>query len=144
MLLDIMKADSLAARKARETERATTLVTLYAEAARVGKDVDNRDSTDAEVVQVVRKFIKGLDDSLAVLTQPDAIARAQRERAIVEGYLPAQIKGEALTAVLRELLKTVPNPTIRSLGAVMTALKATHGGAYDGVEATKLVKELLI
>lgn len=143
MLLDTIKADSLAARKARDTEKATTLVTLYAEAARVGKDADNRESTDDEVVKVVRKFIKGIDDSLAVLKQPEAIALAQREKTYVTPYLPLQLTGKGLFAVIQEIIATFTTSPPPNLGLVMRALKLAHPGAYDGAEATFVIKEIL-
>jgi uncharacterized protein YqeY len=140
MLLDTIKSDSLQARKARDTEKATTLVTLFAEAARVGKDADNRDSTDVEVLGVVRKFIKGLDDSLAVLTLPEAIAKAQREKQVLLAYLPAQLSGEALVRAIAAIVDSLQEKSAKSMGRVMSALKEKHGGAYDGTEASKLVK----
>lgn len=143
MLLDTIRSDSLQARKARETNKATALVTLLAEAGRVGKDAGSRDSTDLEVLGVVRKFIKGLDDSLAVLTEPSAIAKAQAERHLLQAYLPAQLSGEALVRAIAAIVATMQDKSAKSMGVVMAALKSQHGGAYDGTQASKLVKAAL-
>lgn len=143
MLLAKIKSDSLEARKARDSEKATSLVTLYAEAARVGKDAGSRDSTDTEVIGVVRKFLKGVDDSLAVLTNPEAIVKAQREKVLLSAYLPVQITGEALADAINAIVATAPDKTAKGMGFVMNALKAVHGGSYDGNEASKLVKAAL-
>ena len=143
MLLEKIKSDSLDARKARDSEKATSLVTLYAEAARVGKDAGGRDSTDLEVLAVVRKFIKGLDDSLTVLKDPTAIAKAQAERLVLSAYLPTQITGDALADVIASILETAADKTAKGMGFVMNALKAQYGGAYDGAEAGRLVKAAL-
>lgn len=144
MLLDKIKQDSLEARRARETEKATMLVTLFAEASRPGKDAGNRDSSDEEVVKVVRKFMTGLNDSLAVLTQPEAIARAHREKQLLECYLPSQLSGAALSAVVDGIVASVSDKSAKSIGVVMNALRKAHGGAYDGTEASTLVKAALI
>lgn len=144
MLLDTIKSDSLQARKARDTDKATSLVTLFAEASRVGKDKGLRDSTDAEVMGVVRKFIKDLDYSLSVLADPGAIARAQAERSLLQGYLPVQLNDEALTRAIAAIVATQQNKSIKSMGVIMAALDAQHGGAYDGAQAGKLVKAALL
>jgi uncharacterized protein len=144
MLLETIQRDSLEARKARESEKATTLVTLFAEASRPGKDAGNRTSTDEEVIKVVRKFIKGLDDSLQVLTQPEAIARAQREKHVLSAYLPSQLSGEALVRAIEGIVAPMVDKSAKSMGLVMNALRTQYGGAYDGAEASKLVKSILI
>ena len=50
MLINQIKSDALEARKARQTNTATLLTTLYSEASMVGKNDGNRESTDAEVL----------------------------------------------------------------------------------------------
>ena len=57
-LLAQLKKDSLLARKAADGVRATLLSTLIAEAEMVGKNAGNRESTDDEVQQTIRKFLK--------------------------------------------------------------------------------------
>jgi len=62
MLINKIKSDALEARKARKTNTATLLTTLYFEASMVGKNLENRESTDQEVLQVIEKFIKGANE----------------------------------------------------------------------------------
>lgn len=143
MLIQKIREDSLAARKARETDKATILVTLFAEAARPGKDAGNRDSTDEETVKVVRKFIKGVEDSLAVLKDPVAVAKAQAEKDILSAYLPTQLTGDALKAAIADIVQKLPEKNAKAMGQVMNGLRTLYAGAYDGVEASKLVKEAL-
>jgi len=45
MLINKIKSDSLEARKARQTDTATLLTTLYSEASMIGKNLGNREST---------------------------------------------------------------------------------------------------
>ncbi len=143
MLLQTIRAASLDARKAKDADRAALLVTLYAEAARVGKDAGNRDSTDDEVVKVVRKFLKGVEESLAVLTVEAARVRALNEKAILETFLPRSVSGAELESVVQAIVATLPERSPRQMGAVMKALKEQLAGAYDGNEASALVKKVL-
>lgn len=143
MLLESIRLQSLEARRAKDTLRATLLVTLFAEAARVGKDAGNRETTDEETQKVVRKFLKGVDESLAVLKDESARATAQAEKAILEGLLPQKVAGAELRAVVEELVAALPEKGSKQMGAVMKALKERLAGAYDGAEATVLVKAAL-
>lgn len=143
MLLESIRTASLEARRAKDTDRASLLVTLYAEAARVGKDAGNRESTDDEVLKVVRKFLKGVDESLAVLTVEAARARALAEKAILETFLPRAVTGDELEGVIQSIVATLPERTARQMGVVMKALKEQLAGAYDGNEASVLVKKAL-
>ena len=144
MLLERIKADALEARKARNTDKAVLLTTLYAEAARVGKDAGGRDTTDAEAVRIVRSFLNGIDESLKVLTQPEAKARAQAERATVEVYLPAQLTGAALVQEVVAIVSTLPDRTPNQMGAIMKSLTERFPGAYDGKEASVVAKQAML
>ena len=143
MLLDTIKAASLEARKARDTDKAALLTTLYADAARIGKDAGNRDTTDEEVVKTVRKFLNGVVESLAVMTQPAAIARAQLEKTILEAFLPQQLSGIELATAVNTIVAGLAERTPKQIGTVMNALRVQFAGAYNGTEAGKLVKAAL-
>lgn len=143
MLIEQIREQSLQARRAKDTVRATLLVTLYAEAARVGKDAGNRDTTDEEAQRVVRKFLKGVEESLAVLKDETARQVALAEKAILESLLPQRVTGEQLQAVVQDIVATLPEKSPKQMGAVMRTLKERLAGSYDGAEATTLVKQAL-
>lgn len=143
MLLQKIKDDSLVARKAKEAQRATILVTLYAEAARVGKDAGNRDSTDEEVLKVVRKFVKGLDESLAVIKDAQAIAAARFELEVLKAYLPKQLTLEELKEAVARTVAALPVANIKAFGSAMADLKAKHGATFDAAQASEMLKRAL-
>ena len=143
MLLEKIKEQALAARKAKDSLRATLLVTLGAEAAREGKDKGNREPTDAEVVEVVRKFLKGVRDTLTLLPEGVAKSQAQQEEAILLEFLPTQVTGDALRAHVQELVNALPEKSPKAMGAVMGALRSRLAGNYDGKEAKELVQQAL-
>lgn len=143
MLLETIRTQSLEARRAKESVRATLLVTLYAEAARVGKDDGNRGTTDAEVQDVVRKFLKGVRESLDVLKDEQARTLALTEKAILEEFLPRNVAGAELRSVIEGIVSGLPERSPKAMGAVMKALREQLAGAYDGNEASTLVKQVL-
>lgn len=145
MLIEKIQADSLEARKAGETEQARLLVTLYAEAVRVGKDDGNRATTDEEVQTVIRKFLKNIRDTLTVLPADRAEARrvAEWEKTVLEAYLPRQAGETELRAYIAEVVATLPVKSSKQMGTVMGALKQKFDGNYDGSLASTLVKAAL-
>ena len=145
-LLEKIKADSLTARKAKNTVRATLLVTLYSEAANIGKNDGNRETTDAEVNAVILKFIKGVDLTLEALKDSGDIARveaAQNEKSALLEYAMKQLTEAELTSVISDIVATLPEVNQKQMGTVMKSLKASYEGRYDGQLASKLIKQAL-
>mgnify|MGYP000042907762 CR=1 FL=1 len=144
MLLEKLQAASLDARKAQNTIAASLLTTLYSEAARVGKDQGNRVSTDEEVVAVVKKFSKNIDETLAALPEADArVAVLRIEKELLAAYLPQQLDEAGLSALVAELVGALADKSPKQMGVVMAGLKARAGGQYDGAMASRLVKAAL-
>ena len=155
MLLDTLKNDALAARKARDAVRSALLTTLVAEAAKVGKDNGNRASTEAEVVAVVKKFIKNTEETLRVLEGnpaetpgeklegKPAEAQARSELEILMAYLPRQASEEDVRAKVAELVGGLSDRSPKQMGVVMAGLNAAFEGNFDKAVASKIVKTAL-
>lgn len=142
-LLSNIKAAQLQARKNRDAIATNVLTTLVGEAEAVGKNAGNRESTDAEVVAVVKKFIKNMDETLALITQPQAVADLQYERSIVSQYLPQQLTSDQLKGILESLTNELNAHTLREMGKIMKVLKERFDGQYDGALASTLIKGML-
>lgn len=150
-LLKRIQDDALAARKARDTNKGKFLTTLFSEAAMEGKNDGNRESTDAEVTTVIKKFLKNNKDAQAAMGQPErdtparAASRTQLvlEQALLEAYLPAQASAEEVTAAVQDILKTMPDVSIKQMGAIMGQLQAKFGGNFDKALASQLVKNAI-
>jgi len=85
-LLAQLKKDSMLARKAADSVRATLLSTLIGEAEMVGKNAGNRESTDDEVQQTIRKFLKNNQEALGVIKDAERRAVLEQESAILTDY----------------------------------------------------------
>lgn len=130
-LMEDIKARQLAARKAGAPE-ASLYTTLLGEAVAIGKNAGNRETTDQEVVAVVKKFIKNLDETITALTIRNRDASAFLiERGALEQFLPTQMSEEDLIRTARAF----PN-----MPAFMKNLKENHAGQYDGKLASTVAK----
>ena len=138
LLLDRIKEDQLTARKARDTIKATLLTTLLGEAKRPGEDDGKRPSTDDEVSKVITKFLKGVNETIALVTDEAKLAELKFEASVYQAYLPERLEGAVLKARIQIIVALEDNLTI---GSVMAELKKT--ATFDGKEATGYIKELL-
>jgi uncharacterized protein YqeY len=131
-LMEQIKAKQIAARKSGSAD-ASLLTTLLGEAAMVGKNA-GRETTDQEVVAVVKKFVKNIDETITALTSRNQDAGAfLAERGVLEQFLPQQMSQEDLVNVAQAL----PN-----MPAFMKYLKENFTGQYDGKLASTVAKSV--
>ncbi len=142
-LLAQLKKDSLLARKAADGVRATLLSTLIAEAEMVGKNAGNRESTDDEVQQTIRKFLKNNQEAVAVIKDTDRLAILEQESAILTAYLPPMASEAEVKAFIADTVAGLPERGPKQMGAVMGALKAKFGTSFDAKQANAWVKQAL-
>lgn len=141
-ILETVKAQALAARKARDAASSSLLTTLQAGMEAVGKSKGNREPTDAEAVAVIKSFLNGVNDTL---TARPGDSTALFEKAILDALLPTQLTEDQLRGILSAVLQTVPveQRGPKAKGVLMASIKASHPGLYDGAVAGRIVSELL-
>lgn len=138
-LLDRIKADRLAAMRARDELKKNLLGTLLAAAAK-----DDKAPDDARVARTIRAFLKSVEETMGLLEARGLDAGPQQaERAILEAYLPRALSEDELRASVEEVVAGLPERSPRAMGQVMAALKARHGDALDARTASALAKAAL-
>jgi uncharacterized protein YqeY len=133
-LIEQIRQKQISARKARSVD-ASLLTALLGEAEMVGKNAGNRAPTDEEVVAVVRKFIKNIDETIAALnmTQYVQAGALTQEKEVLLSFLPKQLDEEALLR-LTNYCSDLPD--------FMRYLKQEYAGRYDGKLASAVAKEV--
>jgi uncharacterized protein len=148
--MDLVKQidhDMVAAMKARDTERTSTL--RMVKAALKNREIEKRESlTDAEARQVFATMIKQRKDSIEQFqkgNRPELAAKEAREIVVIESYLPKTASEEDLKKLVEEgLAGTSFGP--RDMGAAMKAVQAKVQEAdvrADGRMLSELVKAKL-
>ena len=142
-LLERIRAEQILARKDRNAERTSILTTLLSEAANVGLNDGKRESTDAEVIAVIKKFIKNIDETLAVTSSAGLLV----ERAILESFLPSQLSDDELHAAVVSIVEEIHAVELvrnmQQMGKVMKTLKERFEGQFDGKKASEFTKAAL-
>lgn len=145
-LLAKIKSDQLAARKEQTAVKSALLTTLIGESEMIGKNAGNRETTDTEVVAVIKKFIKNIDETLGHLKVFPAsydYTRGVLEKQILEEYLPKQLTEAELRVVIFDVIATGLQNSGSQInrGTVMKELKNGYAGQYDGKLAAAIVSE---
>lgn len=143
--MQTIKTQQLQARKDRATVKASILTTLIGEAAMIGKNDGSRETSDLEVVAVIKKFVKNIDESIkAPSLDAASYVRLVAEREILVGFLPKQLNNADLLSTIYAIITEVNAKTPQDMGKVMKTLKAKHDGQFDGTIASALIKAALI
>lgn len=137
--LEQIKKDQFEARKNKEALKASLLTTLFSEASMKGKNA-GRETTEEETIQVVQKFLKGVNETISFLEKAnnaEALTTANTEKSILEGYLPKMASTEEIRAEVAALKAA----GAANIGAIMKGLKDKFGAGLDGKLASQLAKE---
>lgn len=132
-LIQQIKDQQIEARKTGHVH-AALLTTLLSEAVNVGKNDGNRETTDTEVIAVVKKFIKNLDETITACTSRGKDTEPfVQEKQKLETFLPQQLGEQELMAIAK---------TRSGMPDFMKYLKETHAGQYDGKLASTVAKSV--
>jgi uncharacterized protein YqeY len=149
MLRDDIKAETIAAMKAKDSARTAALRLI--QAALKNKDIELRTGTapaddDVVVIDVLTKMAKQRRESIEMYVKGGRAELADAERAelaVIEGFLPQMLDAEAATAAIRAIVADIGATSLKDMGAVMAAVKQRLAGQIDMGQASGLVKAVL-
>jgi uncharacterized protein YqeY len=147
-IIETIKSQQVQSRKDRDSLKSMLLTTLLGEATMIGKNDGNRESTDSEVVAVIKKFVKNIDETVKFLekeakTNEEKMTVLSKEKEILETFLPKQLSEVEIREVVNSIVLTFEEKNPKLMGKVISVLKERHNGQYDGALASKIVKEAL-
>jgi uncharacterized protein YqeY len=122
---DRLRADIVAAMKARDSARATALRTADAQIQRAAMDAA-KDIDEALVTATVRKAVKNLTDARTEFDKAgraDLVAANSAEIAILEQYLPQGLNPAQVEALVAEVIAATGATSKKEMGKVIGALK---------------------
>lgn len=141
-----LRADVIAAMKARDGTTATILRTADAAIQRASMD-QSKPIDDPMVVATLRKAVKNLNDAKVEFERGgrnDLVAANDNEIRVLEKFLPRGIEGAALEAIVAETIRETGALTKKEMGKVIGALKKRpDAGLIDFSAASKLVQAKL-
>lgn len=134
-------------RRTQEKEAVSFFSYLIAKARAPGKndEAGPRESTDAEVISVIRKIIKENNEVFELAKDLDTQTNLAWQNVLLENLLPKQMSEEELTKLLRSFVCAFigAEKSMKSMGVIMNYLKENYSGQYDPQMASKIAKSLL-
>lgn len=138
MNYDELKDEIKAAMKAKDKVRLSILRQVHGEIKNIEVN-ERRDITDADVDAMLKRTIKQtretLDGSIKAGNDQERTDTLTEQVAILEGYLPEQVSGDALAALIDEVLAETGASAKKDMGRVMGALTQRTGGNFDKAAA---------
>jgi len=138
------------AMKAREARAVATIRLILA--ALKDRDIAARgkggeaELSDTDILQLLTTMIRQRRESIELYQTGGRVDLAEREAeeiAVIERFLPAQIEGEEMIAIIRRLISEIGAQSIKDMGRTMAALKEKFAGQMDFSKASGVVRELL-
>lgn len=106
-----------------------------------------RDPNDDEVIALLKKEVKSLNEALSFLEKadkPDELAEEQEKKAILESYLPAMLDKEATKKLIESLVSELQIADLKTgRGLLMKELMAKHKSELDGSLVNQIINEML-
>ncbi len=135
-----------AAMKAGDKSRRDILRQVHTELKSI--EVDERRAVeeadvDAMLKRVIKQTKETLEGSIKAGTNQERTELLTEQVTILEGYLPKQVEGEELLALIDSVLAETGATTKKDMGRVMGALTKATGGNFDkAAAAAELGKRL--
>lgn len=128
------------AMKARDNARRDILRQVHTDLKSIEVN-ERREVTEADVDAMLKRTIKQtketLDGSIKAGNNQERTDTLTEQVAILEEYLPKQVEGEELVALIDVVLADTGASTKKDMGRVMGELTKRTGGNFDKAAAAK-------
>lgn len=128
-LQEKINADLKAAMLKKDKTSKSILRVLIGE---IDRNPFDRIVSDEKVISIVKKMIENAK----------IVGSAEDEIAVLENYIPKQLTEEELGGIISSLIFE-NGYTAKDMGKIMSSLKSSYNGRYDGKVASTLIKNIL-
>ena len=136
-----------AAMKVKDKTRLSILRQVYGEIKNIEVN-ERREITDTDVDAMLKRTIKQtketLEGSIKAGTDQGRTDRLREQVEILESYLPKQVSGDELIALIDAVLVETGASTKKEMGRVMGVLTQRTGGNFDKAMAAKELQSRLV
>lgn len=145
-LKETVMADVKSAMIAKETLKLETL--RFLQAALKNREIDLRPNpmSDEEALGVLKKLVKQRKESIEQFQtagRADLVEKEQKELGFLEGYLPAQLGRDQISAIVADVIKAVGATSVKDMGKVMKEVQARTSGSADNKVVSEVIREKL-
>ncbi len=142
-VLDQIRADTVAAMKAGDRQRAGALRLISSELQKAAKEPPDGGLDETTVLRRERKRRTEAATAYRDAGRADLAAGEEAEAEILAGYLPAELSDEELAALVGDAVAESGATSVREMGKVMPLAMARVQGRADGRRVSAMVRERL-
>ena len=142
-VLDQIRADTVAAMKAGDRQRAGALRLISSELQKAAKEPPDGGLDETTVLRRERKRRTEAATAYRDAGRADLAAGEEAEAEILAGYLPAELSDEELAALVGDAVAESGAISVREMGKVMPLAVARVQGRADGRRVSAMVRERL-
>jgi uncharacterized protein YqeY len=146
---ETITAALMAATKAQDKRRVSTLRLISAaikDRDIAARTAGHKQATDAELLELFAKMIKQREESQKIYADAGRAELATQEAeeiAIIREFLPQQLSDAEMEKAVAEAIAEAGASSVKDMGKVMAALRASYAGQMDFTKASALVKAKL-
>lgn len=131
--MDAIRKDMFEAKKVKDTVKSNLLSTLFSEIFTLSKS--GKELTEEDELKIIRKFLKNIDETLALDIPEATKTKLKSEKEILESYLPKQLSKDEIEKIVAELVAEG-----KGMKDIMPYFKEKYSGKYDGRTVSEIVK----
>ena len=147
LLAHRIQSDLVAAMKSRD-EVTLSVLRMLKSSIQVAETEKGREGelSEDDIQTLIRRAVKQREEAAEVYRNGNAPERAEAELGeahVLMAYLPAQLDGDELEAMIRQILLSTGASGMKDMGKVMGAAVKAVAGRADGKRVKEAVTKLL-
>jgi uncharacterized protein YqeY len=102
--------------------------------------------SDAEVIKIMQKLVKTMNDSITIymaVDRDDLALKERNELSVIEEYLPKPLSELEIETLVKEAITETGATSIKDMGKVIGVVTQKAEGRADGKTISGIVKKLL-
>ena len=145
-MFEKIQKDYIWAMKNKETLKKSALNYLIAQIK--NKKIElQRDPNDEEIISVIKKEVKSLNEAISFLekaNKPEELQEEKEKKLILENYLPATLNEEQTKSLIEAAIRNLNITDLKTQrGLIMKELMAAHKTELDPALLNSLINTML-
>ena len=145
-MFEKIQNDYIQAMKNKETLKKSALNYLIAQIK--NKKIElQRDPNDEEIISIIKKEVKSLNEAISFLekaNKPEELQEEKEKKLILENYLPATLNEEQTKSLIESVIRNLNITDLKTQrGLLMKELMATHKTELDPALLNALINTML-
>jgi len=145
-MFEKIQNDYIQAMKDKEKLKKSALNYLIAQIK--NKKIElQRDPNDEEIISIIKKEVKSLNEAISFLekaNKPEELQEEKEKKLILENYLPATLNEEQTKSLIESAIRNLNITDLKTQrGLLMKELMATHKTELDPALLNSLINTML-